>query len=283
MFESALGGSSLMWRHIQALASGFARACAYDRAGFGWSEAGPLPRTAGQIVAELAALLDAANIQTPIVLVGHSFGGLTARLFASRYPHRVAGLVLLDPACPEDWRVPSRERSALIGRATALCRHGRRAARLGLTNVVVALVRLGALDVARRVGRVVSFGDFTPADEHVLVPAGKLPADVLDVAVRSWTHARFFDALGSQIASISQSARELPEADLAVPYPLVVISRGLDANLIEQDRHAALAATSASGQHLVAEGSGHWIPLDRPDLVIEAIRRTVLVGATIDR
>ena len=209
VFESALGASSLTWREVQTSVSAFGRACAYDRAGFGWSDAGPLPRTARQIVDELRALLVAAGVETPRVLVGHSFGGLTARLYAQRHPEEVAGLVLLDPAGPEDWRRPSPERQALIARGVSLCRYGARAAHLRIADVVVLLVRLGALDAARAFSRLVSRGELTRADEGVLVPAGKLPKDVLDVAVRTWTHRRFFDALGSQSR---RSARARPRS-----------------------------------------------------------------------
>jgi len=272
VFESALGASSLTWRHVQALVSGFAKACAYDRAGFGWSDPGPLPRTAGRIASELHALLVAAEIPPPYVLVGHSFGGLTARLYAQRYPTEVCGLVLLDPASPQDWRSPSDERRAQLARANALCRHGRRAARLRVTDLIVALVRLGALDLARGFGRLVSFGDFSPADEGVLVPAAKLPPDVLDIAVRSWTRTRFFEALGSQISSISESAAELADDQDFGTLPLVVVSSEVDLDARQRSLHEQLASRSRRGQHLIATGSGHWIPLDRPDVAVAAVR-----------
>jgi pimeloyl-ACP methyl ester carboxylesterase len=275
VLESALGASSLTWRQVQASVSAFARACAYDRAGFGWSDAGPLPRTAGQIVSELRALLSGAGVEKPCVLVGHSFGGLTARLYAQRYPEEVSGLVLLDPASPEDWRQPSPERLALIGRGVSLCRYGARAARLRIADAVVLLVRLGALEAARVFSRFVSRGELTRADEGVLVPAGKLPKDILDIAVRTWTQRRFFEALGSQIASVSSSASDVDDDwDFGV-MPVVVVSGELNSDACQLGRHAGLAARSHSGRHVIATGSGHWIPLDRPDVVTEAIRYVI--------
>ena len=68
----------------------FTTACAYDRAGFGWSDAGPMPRTAARIAAELHELLTVARIAPPYVLVGHSFGGLSIRAYASRHPAKIA-------------------------------------------------------------------------------------------------------------------------------------------------------------------------------------------------
>ena len=85
IFDAALGGSSLSWSLVHPSIARITRACSYDRAGFGWSEAGPLPRTAGRIADELHTLLRVAAVPAPYVLVGHSFGGLVTRL----YTHRV--------------------------------------------------------------------------------------------------------------------------------------------------------------------------------------------------
>jgi pimeloyl-ACP methyl ester carboxylesterase len=275
VFESALGASSLVWRHIQSVVSSGSLACAYDRAGFGWSDAGPLPRTAGRIVSELRVLLHTAHVEPPYVLVGHSFGGLTARLYAQRHPEEVAGLLLLDPADPAQWRRPSADRAARVARGVSLCGHGARAARLGLADLVVVLVKLGALNLARACARLVSSGELGHADEGVLVPAGKLPPGILPVAIRSWTQPRFFEALGSQIASIADSAAEVPDDQDFGDLPVIAVSSGLDADAAAPAHHLDLARRSRRGEHLVADGSGHWIPLDRPDVVIDAIRRLV--------
>ena len=72
------------------------RACSYDRAGYGWSDPGPLPRTSSRISAELEALLDRAGVRGPYVLVGHSLGGLYARHYASTHLADVAGMILVD-------------------------------------------------------------------------------------------------------------------------------------------------------------------------------------------
>src|SRR6478735_1002448 len=74
VFDAALGGSSISWTMVTPHVTPFARACVYDRAGFGWSDAGPLPRTAGRIADELHELLRAAAVPSPRVLVGHSYG-----------------------------------------------------------------------------------------------------------------------------------------------------------------------------------------------------------------
>ncbi len=76
---------------------------AYDRAGLGWSDTGPKPRDGGQNARELHAALRASGIGGPYVVVGHSYGGLAARAFASLYRHEVAGMVLVDASHPDQW------------------------------------------------------------------------------------------------------------------------------------------------------------------------------------
>jgi pimeloyl-ACP methyl ester carboxylesterase len=281
LFDAALGGSSLSWRLVQPHVSRFARACAYDRAGFGWSDPGPLPRTAGRIAGELRTLLDRAGIAPPYILVGHSFGGLCARVFAQHHLADLAGLVLLDPAYPEDWRHPTEAHRALIARGVRLCRYGERAARLGVADLVAVLVRLGALGGARAAARLFSRGGLQRADEEVLAPARKLPPDVRRIAMRMWTRPGFFQALGSQIGSMGESAAELALDEDYGDLPLVVVSGQTNSDAGQLSRQARLAARSRRGRHIVAEGSGHWIPLDRPDVVVDAVRAVLnLAGFT---
>ena len=97
ILEAGGGGFSTTWAAVQSLLSARVRTCAYDRAGLGWSEPGPAPRTMSQEVFELHALLKAAKIEGPYVLVGQSIGGLLVRLYAERYSGQVKGMVLVDP------------------------------------------------------------------------------------------------------------------------------------------------------------------------------------------
>jgi pimeloyl-ACP methyl ester carboxylesterase len=103
VLEAALPGMSAHWVRVQQQLSQTTRVCAYDRAGSGWSEAGPKPRDARQISSELHSLLKNAGTQGPFVLVGDSYGGLYARMYADRYPADVAGVVLVDSSHPEQF------------------------------------------------------------------------------------------------------------------------------------------------------------------------------------
>jgi pimeloyl-ACP methyl ester carboxylesterase len=103
ILEAANLGMSAHWVRVQQQLAQTARVCAYDRAGLGWSEPGPEPRAARQISSELHTLLKDADTEGPYVLVGHSYGGLYARMYAARYPKEVAGVVLVDSSHPEQF------------------------------------------------------------------------------------------------------------------------------------------------------------------------------------
>lgn len=276
IFDAALGGSSLSWTLVQPAVARVTRACSYDRAGFGWSDAGPLPRTAGRIADELHTLLRAAAVPTPYVLVGHSYGGLVMRVYAARHPDEIAALVLIEPAIPEEWLHPSEERQALIARGVRLCRYGTTAARHGLAHLVSALVRLGALGAARLLVGLVSRGGLRREDEGILAPVWKLPPDVRAVLREMWTQPKFFEALGSQIETICESATDVIRTEPAdygnVPLVLISSARSEEARL---KADAALAERSTRGRHVLADESGHWIPLDAPQVIIDAVTAVI--------
>lgn len=102
VMDAGLGDTHTVWKGVAPAVSKLARTCTYDRAGLGSSDAAPKPRSSTDVVADLHTLLKAAKIPGPYVLVGHSFGGISVRLFASTYPTDVAGIVLVDPT-PTDF------------------------------------------------------------------------------------------------------------------------------------------------------------------------------------
>ena len=209
VFDAALGGSSLSWTYVQPAVAAFTTACTYDRAGFGWSDAGPLPRTAGRIADELHMLLTTAALAPPFVLVGHSFGAFSIRAYAARHPKDVAGLVFVDPAHPEEWRDPSPADRERLQRGVTLCRRGVFAAKSGIATLVARLASAGALNLARGIAAVVSRRTLHRQDEEILAPVTKLPMEVRAVLRWMWTEPRYFEALGSQIAHVCASASEL--------------------------------------------------------------------------
>jgi len=272
IFDAALGGSSLSWSLVQPAIARLTRACSYDRAGFGWSDAGPLPRTASRIADELRDLLRVTAVPPPYVLVGHSYGGLVMRSYAARHPNDVAGFVLIEPAIPEEWTNPTDQQRALIARGVRLCRYGAAASRRGLAQLVSTLVRIGALRAARLLVGLVSRGGLRREDEGILAPIWKLPPEVRGVLREMWTQPKFFEALGSQIETICESATAVmsagpPDYD---DLPLMVISSARSTERRLQ-ADSALARRSTRGRHILAAESGHWVPLDAPQVVVDAI------------
>ena len=278
VLEAALGGSSISWSLVQPSVARLTCVCSYDRAGFGWSDAGSMPRTAGRVADELRVVLDRGGVPPPYVLVGHSFGGLVVRIFAARHPSDVAGLVLVDPAHPEDWVRPAPKEQIKIDRGIRLCRSGATAARFGAARLVSGLATVGLFGVARGLARIISRGGLSREDEGILAPLWKLPPETRKPLRLFWTQEKFFAALGSQIASISTSAAETLDAsaDGYGDLPLVTIS-STDPGDYRLRQQEALARLSRRGRHIVASKSGHWIPLDQPQVVIDAIGQ-VLAG-----
>src|ERR1700733_6230579 len=98
VLESGAGVPAVGWSLVQPDIAKFTRVCSYDRAGYGWSDRGPIPRTSLEVAKELHALLVAAGEKPPYVLVSHSLGGFNVRVYNHEYPADVAGMVLVEPS-----------------------------------------------------------------------------------------------------------------------------------------------------------------------------------------
>jgi len=104
ILEGPQTGISALWIPVQNGIAAFAEVCSYDRAGFGFSDPGPLPRTSASIAMELRALLSSASINPPYILVGAFAGGFHVRVYAGSYPDDLAGVVLVDSSHPDQAR-----------------------------------------------------------------------------------------------------------------------------------------------------------------------------------
>jgi pimeloyl-ACP methyl ester carboxylesterase len=126
IMEAGASATWLAWRRVQPELSQLTRVCSYDRAGHGWSEPRPGPRDAQTIARELHALLDQAGVQRPLVLAGHSAGGLYLREYARAFPAEVAGVVFIDSSSPQQvdelpgWRASYEQDKQARGRELLL-------------------------------------------------------------------------------------------------------------------------------------------------------------------
>jgi pimeloyl-ACP methyl ester carboxylesterase len=107
VLDAGLGNDGLIWSTVQPTLSQTTRVCSYDRAGMGWSDPARGPRDADHIADQLHGLLQAAGVNGPIVLMGHSIAGMYIRDYATRYPQQVAGLIFVDASTPFQNRDPA--------------------------------------------------------------------------------------------------------------------------------------------------------------------------------
>ena len=267
VLEAGGASWSLDWHRVQTAVAAFTQTVSYDRAGFGWSDPGPRPRTAAQIAAELHTLLRQAQVPPPYVLVGASFGGHVVRLLARAHPGEVAGLVLLDPR-PEALNAhmpPGWKRMESAGK--------------GMYQVLLAAARLGVLPL---LGKLLGGGEAAaPGVAH-------LPPDLQATYLAVGFQAAYFRANLDELAASAESDRQVAADPGLGALPLTVLRHGLPdlfarlpaaqqapAEQAWQALQAELAARSTAGALQVAERSGHAIQLHQPDRAVQAIRQMV--------
>ncbi|HET6204156.1 MAG TPA: alpha/beta hydrolase [Planctomycetota bacterium] len=283
VFEAGAGACSLDWALVQPEVARFTATCSYDRAGFAWSEPGPTPRTGERISEELHALLRAAAVSPPYVLVGHSFGGIYVRIFREEFPAEVVGMVLVDSS-HEDMQM-------LVGRMGGKVHLVRPR---GYSDA--EWERLFEPDPDEGKGPESARAAPAPETRNAFPdPEEKLPPEVR--RLRAWARSRpgyrnvDFDTREQMRVDLgrvfeSRGGRSHPLGDL----PLVILTRGgrkdppdpdvtpeqaraldLDRERLQQD----LAGLSRIGRQVRAEASGHEIHWDEPDLVIRSVREVV--------
>jgi pimeloyl-ACP methyl ester carboxylesterase len=237
ILETGLGGTSADWGFVQPEAAKFTRVCSYDRAGMGYSDPGPSPRTAGRIARELAELLERSGLTSPVILVGASIGGLTVRLFASEYAEHVAGLVLVD-ATPEDQLDPVPGLAAFVPLLSST----------GILRLLGVSFGIGAESLAPAVRR------FARATRH---------------------RAAGYNAAADEIIHAPVSAAEVKAARRKLTVPLVVVSAGRASDAMWRRLQRDQVGLSSVGCQMTAPDSGHAVAVEQPNIVVDAIRKTV--------
>jgi pimeloyl-ACP methyl ester carboxylesterase len=271
LFESGIAASSLSWTHVQPGVAAFARTCAYDRAGLGWSGPSRTDRSAGRMLDDLRGVLAHAHLPTPVVLVGHSFGAFLILLYASQYPDEVAGLVLLDP--PTEWQHVTGHRARLLWGGIQLSRLGGLLARVGVVRGSLALLTGGAPGIPRAFVKM-----FGPAAartvEHLVGEVRKLPPEVHPAVQALWCDPKCFRGMAEHLAALRETGAAAACVHTLRSIPLAVVTAGDQPPAVAAE-HQQLARLSSRGRHVMAARSGHWIHLDRPDLVIDLVREVV--------
>ena len=274
LLEAGLMSTVLSWSELQRTLAASFRVISYDRAGLGWSDAGPMPRTADRIVEELHTLLERAEIPPPYVLVGHSFGGLTMPLFAARFPKEVSGMVLVDPVAPAEWNPPSEHDLKLTRIGAQVCRRAAILARFGLIRFVAFLLTTRIKDLAAHLVRLISRG--TPAESGTVSSPwfAALPANERAMTSVFWVQPKFALTIDSQLENLPASAASVAQFTNFSDKPVIILS-ARTAPERRRTEHAAIAARLPHGEHVLAGKSNHWIMQEDPDLVIRAIEKVL--------
>jgi len=273
VLEAGIAGSSAGWALVQPSIAEFTRVASYDRAGLGWSDAARAERSVQQMVGELRALLSAAKIPGPFILVGHSFGSLLVRAYAHSFPDEVAGLVLLDPVSIEYWSRCSQRDKTRIALGARFSRRGAILARLGIVRLALNTMLSGSRLLPKLINRA-SAGRGHGTVERLIGEVRQLPRETWPALASRWSRPQAFLAMAAYLETLQPCAESAVHLKVSARIPLVILSaeNATPAELAERERWIA---ESQSGTHSRVPGSGHWVQLERPDVVISEIAKLV--------
>ncbi len=275
VLEAGIAASSISWALVQNRIAEFTTVVSYDRAGFGWSRhAAPHRPTALAAAEELAVLLERAGIAPPFILVGHSFGGLIVRIFQQTFPEKVAGLVLVDPVARVEWARATPQRKKTLARGVALSRRGAFFAHMGVVKLALKLLMAGSRVIPKLVAKA-SAGKGASVTERLAGEVRKLPREFWPVVAAHWSEAACFEAMADALEKLPVSVRQIQEGRTLGDLPVIVLSASTSDDLAIRE-HEHDARLSTRGEHIIVAAAGHWIQLDQPDVVINAIKRVLM-------
>lgn len=268
VLEAGSGETSLSWRGIPDELSQYATVVVYDRAGYAWSEQAPSARSGDNIVRELHEALQNEGLKGPYLMVGHSLGGMYARLFTQTYPNEVTGLVLVDARPENDEREskPILEEESFVG------------------NPPVFVMKL-----LKNSGIMRIFKDW--------LLEGLVPQEDRDVFVNVIASSAFFEAKDEE-GRLAYMTEDSIRGQQLGNLPVRIITRGIAADYvtagISEEGGRKLEAIWQAGQRemldissdskqIIAESSGHMIIHDQPELVVDTIRELLFESVTIGR
>lgn len=250
VLDAGLGDACLVWQTVQEQLTAYGRVCSYDRAGYGWSESGPKPRSFQRAAEELHTLLKNAGEPGPFVLVGHSAGANTVRLYAAAYPEEVVGMVLIEPP--------------LFTEVSPIMVSGLRVMRVGLK----ILSRLGIIHLLGKRSKMnLLFGGAFPP------PVLSERAGFLYRPAAIQTSITEIEALPETIQALNNSS--VPGAWRNWPVVIISANKGKQVDPEVSRRLEALAQLSTNGRIQRVEGT-HFVHFEHPEVVVEAIRWMII-------
>ncbi len=279
VLDAGLGDTTEVWYKVQGPISKRTRVCSYDRAGMGFSDGAASTRDAWSVVSDLHALLHAAGVAPPYVLVAHSIAGLYAPLYADRYPNEVAGMVLVDPTPPYVYR-----REALVAPAVAQLAKGAEESARACYGAAAS----GHLEPGDK-----AYGDClgTPAQQRASCQKDGPALCAFEDVQTAHQSSRWFwyDSLSEAESGDGADSTEAQRAQRkygALPLIILTATDGLKHSGMPEAQqiaawkmwnamHDELARYSSVGVNFVVQDSGHYIQLERPAAVLSAVEEVV--------
>ena len=266
LLEATAPGWSLYWSNVQPQLARTTRVCAYDRAGLGWSERGPLPRTGLRMAKELHRLLERAGIRGPYILVGHSLGGLVARLYQHDYPQDVVGMVLVDAGHELEMRQAEFRLFANAGKS--MLPAIRALTMVGITRLMASYDRLPPL---------------------LMEQEEKVSAELRPMLRAGWLRTGYYSTLTNESDGLIETLEQVRRSGSLGNLPLVVITATgpiwwpempSEVNPVKFKKmwlelQHPLTTLSTNSRQVFADQSSHFIPFDQPELVSNAVRELV--------
>ena len=285
IMDSGLGGGIVFWRHVIIPIGAFTRACVYDRAGYGFSDPATRASDATNAVDDLHRLLKAGAISSPVVYVGHSMAGLYGILFAATYQGDLAGAILIDPSF-------AHQDSIMGASLTAAQRAAGDASIVKLRSDLencVSLARAGSLSPPK-----------SKAAEFCVDQSNnpeKFSDPLTRELVREWSLPGSNAAVFSEETSFLSvgGQRDVDSAELDAVHanfgdkPLIILTPAARDSAPAQAKasaalwskqHDELAKLSTRGSNRVIHATGHFIQIDQPDEVVDAVRTVVMEART---
>jgi pimeloyl-ACP methyl ester carboxylesterase len=279
VFEAGIAATSLSWRLVQNEIAKSTQTLSYDRAGLGWSDASRNPRGIWQLVEELRSTLNRCSVPPPRILVAHSFGGLIAVAYALRYPQEIAGMVLVDPIGAGEWSNPTPHARSMLRRGIFLARCGEVLAKVGVVRFALNRLSSGGRTTPKLIARATSGRGGAAFTERMVGQIRKLPPEVWPMIQSHWCDPKCFRAMARQLPALPNCAAAVEEemrlkGGQGIETPFILLSAG-DASAAQRAAQERLVERSAHARIEIVGDSGHWIQLDRPDVVVASVRNMV--------
>ena len=266
VLEAAAPGWSLYWSTVQPELARVTRVCAYDRAGLGWSERGPLPRNGRRLARELHQLLTRAGVPGPYLLVGHSLGGFVSRLYRDEHPRDVVGIVLVDAGHESEMR--QAEFRAFANAGKSMLPFIRAMTMLGITRLMASYDQLPPL--------------LTEQEE-------KVPAEIRPMLRAGWLRTGYFATVTDESDALNETLEQVRRTGPLGDLPLVVVTatgpvwwpdmpgqvNPAKFSKMWLDLQRSLTALSSHSRQVLADRSSHFIQFDQPDLIIAAVQHLI--------